>query len=216
MQTTMGKCGLVLGASVLVGALIAGRDVGSPLHLQSGPSSDQSNELSGKAEPYGWTPTIEEAFAVGRSFGEDVSVIRGRVRSVGGDRWSTPDGVKRQGQGPGGIGSGGALIYRTAQVEVLDVIAGEPVRARVVPVTLLGGEVAGVAMSVSEAGPQLEADEDVILVVAPGRLTQDFAPGNWVILLKYRVERGLAVGEAGDVFTESDLASRAQAAALKD
>lgn len=160
---------------------------------------------------YGSEPEPELALKLGAPFGVRVSVVRGVVRSVGDDRWNTEDGKPPVGRGPGGLGTNGHFIIRTAMVDVIDVVAG-PRTPNVLPVTLFGGSVGGTQMIVSEFGPELRVGEAVLLFVAPDGDGPEPLQVDWLPVLSYTLSDGLAFSHTRGPIDESTLLARIHAA----
>ena len=114
-----------------------------------------SEQVSITAYPINLSP--EEAAAA-----SDV-VVRGMVRSLSAARWNTPDGKRPVEFDPAGV-PGKYMVYRTALVEITaNLVESKLPTPSTVEVTVFGGEVDGVVVSVSDWGPNLSVGDDVIL-----------------------------------------------------
>ncbi len=147
----------------------------------------------------------QDGFAPPATIAQDTAnadaVIVGHVKAISAARWSTADG-KRPRTSPGD-----AIIYRTATVEVWEVLSGT-VERRTITVTVEGGEVEGEEMHVADGPPQLREDETLVLfALAPADASaRAFAvAGNWDTLVKY------VLGASGSVLM-SDLRAGVAAA----
>lgn len=191
----------MLAGAVTASVLVNGHDQGR----------DSTGDVLIRSEVYG---SALEPEAATRAGSNDYVVVKGKVVGFSEASWNTPDGRQPVGDGPNGLGTRGYSIYRTASVQVEEVLVGPPMSGTVA-VSTLGGQVGGVIMEYADDVPRLEQGASVLLFLVKGEVVGSFAPNDWTPLLSYELKGGKAYHPVFGVTNETALTRRVQEAASR-